>query len=311
MAAAAVSPPTVLLVLRASRPTFRNRHDGCVFAVHAAILSAGFRLVATGQAALGDPPPSDKVKDEPEVGVEGWNEVDGVYAFRYKGEGNLPIGVTMRCLSVEDILLIDVVPEPLEPLSAPLHAEISLSKFLVETNSQNYADHFSDLQGLLNLFNKDILLPLTKTADTGVRGTESVRDVLQDRERPRGGPGQGFIPPSMGEGNMGGYRPPFVPGIGSDDLLPGGGGGVFFPRRGGGGDGMMLGPNDPYWGRVGGEGNFPVPGQNIPGVPPGARYDPIGPPGIRGFEPNRFIRGGRGNPSRPPGHPDLEFFRDD
>lgn len=26
------------------------------------------------------------------------------------------------------------------------------------------------------------------------------------------------------------------------------------------------------------------------GVPPGARFDPIGPPGVPGFEPNRFVR---------------------
>jgi hypothetical protein len=26
------------------------------------------------------------------------------------------------------------------------------------------------------------------------------------------------------------------------------------------------------------------------GVPPGARFDPYGPPGIPGFEPNRFAR---------------------
>lgn len=26
------------------------------------------------------------------------------------------------------------------------------------------------------------------------------------------------------------------------------------------------------------------------GIPPGARYDPIGPPDVPGFEPGRFIR---------------------
>lgn len=26
------------------------------------------------------------------------------------------------------------------------------------------------------------------------------------------------------------------------------------------------------------------------GVPPGARFDPYGPPGVPGFEPNRFVR---------------------
>jgi len=28
------------------------------------------------------------------------------------------------------------------------------------------------------------------------------------------------------------------------------------------------------------------------GVPPGARFDPYGPPGVPGFEPNRFARYG-------------------
>ncbi|KAK1257126.1 putative proteasome inhibitor [Acorus gramineus] len=44
------------------------------------------------------------------------------------------------------------------------------------------------------------------------------------------------------------------------------------------------------------------------GVPPGARFDPYGPPGVSGFEPNRFVR-----PPRRPGsdtHPDLHFFHD-
>ncbi|KAJ1376770.1 putative proteasome inhibitor, partial [Sesbania bispinosa] len=42
---------------------------------------------------------------------------------------------------------------------------------------------------------------------------------------------------------------------------------------------------------VGGGPAFPG---GLPGVPPGARFDPYGPPGVPGFEPNRFARyGGR------------------
>ena len=45
------------------------------------------------------------------------------------------------------------------------------------------------------------------------------------------------------------------------------------------------------------------------GVPPGARFDPYGPPGVPGFEPNKFAR----NPRRPgyDAHPDLQHFRRD
>ncbi|KAJ0088239.1 hypothetical protein Patl1_31769 [Pistacia atlantica] len=76
-------------------------------------------------------------------------------------------------------------------------------------------------------------------------------------------------------------------------------------RDPGSGGSMLIGPDDPRWfgGGIGGEPGF-FGGQ--PGVPPGARFDPYGPPGVPGFEPNRFAR----NPRRPGGgnHPDLEHF---
>ncbi|KAK1284109.1 putative proteasome inhibitor [Acorus calamus] len=71
---------------------------------------------------------------------------------------------------------------------------------------------------------------------------------------------------------------------------------------------IQQGPNDPRW-NFGGVGRHPGSLQGIPpGVPPGARFDPYGPPGVGGFEPNRFVR-----PPRRPGsdtHPDLYFFHD-
>ncbi|KAI3742199.1 hypothetical protein L1987_59879 [Smallanthus sonchifolius] len=59
----------------------------------------------------------------------------------------------------------------------------------------------------------------------------------------------------------------------------------------------------PVWYWIGGFGLYVL---SIRGVPPGARFDPFGPPDVPGFEPNRFTR----NPHRPPGgtHPDLEHF---
>lgn len=45
---------SVLLVIRASRPNFRNNHDKLAFAVHASFLTAGYVLISTGPPAFSD-----------------------------------------------------------------------------------------------------------------------------------------------------------------------------------------------------------------------------------------------------------------
>ncbi|KAK6290539.1 PREDICTED: probable proteasome inhibitor [Theobroma cacao] len=76
--------------------------------------------------------------------------------------------------------------------------------------------------------------------------------------------------------------------MGGSDRVPGPGAGMYPTRGDVGGGSMLLGPNDPRWlGGVGGEPGFTG---AQPGVPPGARFDPFGPPGVPGFEPNRFVR---------------------
>ncbi|KAF3636371.1 hypothetical protein FXO37_25468 [Capsicum annuum] len=45
---------SVIAVIRAARPTFRNAHDKAAFAVHAAFLASGFVLHATGPSASVD-----------------------------------------------------------------------------------------------------------------------------------------------------------------------------------------------------------------------------------------------------------------
>ena len=77
----------------------------------------------------------------------------------------------------------------------------------------------------------------------------------------------------------------------------GGGGGLPFggPLRG-----SQVGPNDPIFGdrrRLG-----PGPSRFLP---PGARYDPINPPGMRGFHPDDFVQPEGGDRV----HPDVMDFR--
>lgn len=81
-----------------------------------------------------------------------------------------------------------------------------------------------------------------------------------------------------------------APGIGTVPILPGG------PGRGGG---MQVGPGHPMFGRGKLGGGVGMPPEH-PGLPPGARWDPIGPPGTRGFHPDDFQHR---DPSRP--HPDM------
>ena len=116
----------------------------------------------------------------------------------------------------------------------------------------------------------------------------------------RGG-GGGPLPPGILPSGVGfedvvppGVRPPgFVPGYGGAPGLMEGP-----PSRSGG---MLVGPGHPMFGRGKlGEGPGPSGGGELGPLPAGARWDPIGPPGTRGFRPDNLQ--GR-DPAHP--HPDL------
>lgn len=105
---------------------------------------------------------------------------------------------------------------------------------------------------------------------------------------------------------------------GADDLNPGGlaPGGLMLPGGGGvplhgGAGGMMLGPGHPLFDmRFGGPRGGPGGLHDIRGVPPGARFDPIGPLGARpghGRQPGRLGFDGEPDPDHlpPPGYGDM------
>ena len=47
-----VNDNSVMGVIRASRPSFRNAHDKVAFAVHASFLASGYSLLAAGRPAF-------------------------------------------------------------------------------------------------------------------------------------------------------------------------------------------------------------------------------------------------------------------
>ncbi|XP_054779743.1 probable proteasome inhibitor [Prosopis cineraria] len=297
------SDKSVMAVIRAARPTFRNNYDKIAFSVHASFLASGYVLTATGPQAVSDSALSNPSTDE--VSVDHWNELDDEYAFVYANPDKGSKKVLVKCLVMNDKVLVDALSDG---SSEPVHLEIDVGDYTGDNGSSNYSDQFKNLDKLVKSLDKEVFSKLegsskpssSSNPGSSEAGDRSRSEVHQPDARfhdPAGPP----IHPS------GVIYPPINPDWGSD-LYPGPGAGVY-PMRGGpgGGGSMLVGPDDPRWfGGIGGEPGFPG-GQ--PGVPPGARFDPYGPPGVPGFEPNRFAR----NPRRPgqDTHPDLQHFRRD
>lgn len=61
--------------------------------------------------------------EEREVGLEGWNTLEGAYAFRYSGVGQSDLckSVTLKLVVMADSLMVDVAPTDMEMLQ---HLEI-------------------------------------------------------------------------------------------------------------------------------------------------------------------------------------------
>ncbi|CAI9297606.1 unnamed protein product [Lactuca saligna] len=293
---------SVLAVIRASRPKFRNSADKIAFAIHSIFLASGYNLNATGPPAFTDDALAATVSDEAEI--EGWNEVEDNYAFVYSSPEVASKKVLVKCLTMNNQLLVDALAAG---SSNPAHVEIKIDDFIGESDDTKYSSQYKNLGNLVNCINKDVISKLkgSSTASTS-NATSSSKQSIQDNDndQPRTGP-FGLQDPYHPSGVV---MPPVYPSIGGGDLYPQPGAGMY-PTRGGFGDGgMLVGPNDPrFFGGIGG-GRMGFPGGQ-PGVPPGARFDPFGPPDVPGFEPNRFAR----NPRRPPGgtHPDLEHFGND
>ncbi|XP_059305504.1 probable proteasome inhibitor [Lycium ferocissimum] len=296
---------SVMAVIRAARPTFRQAHDKVAFAVHAAFLASGFVLHATGPNASTDDALSSSSTDE--VGIDHWNEFEDSYAFVYSNPEKSSKKVLVKCLAMNNKLLIDAFRDG---DNEPLHLELSVEDYIVEDGGANYNTQFKNLGKLVGELNKAILTKYSgsSTANSSTQTSSSEKGGLRDQPNVERQPDY----PYQREGSFpSGYVVPPIPGVGGGDLFPGPGAGVYPTRGGPGGDGsMFVGPNDPrFFGGMGGDPTR-LPG-GLPGVPPGARFDPYGPPDVPGFEPGRFIR----DPRRPGGggrpHPDLPHFGGD
>ncbi|XP_071698683.1 probable proteasome inhibitor isoform X2 [Rutidosis leptorrhynchoides] len=278
------SEQSVLALIRASRPNFRSSADKIAFAIHSVFLANGFNLNATGALAFTDDALTAPFSDE--AVIDGWNEVEDNYAFVYSSPGKDSKKVLVKCLVMNNQMFVDAVTAG---SSNPVHHEINIDDFVGESDDTKYSSQFKNLGKLVDCINQDVINKLngSSTPSTSKTATSSEPNVQDpDRDHPRGGP-LGLEDTRVPYYPSGVVLPPVYPSIGSDDINPLPGAGMY-PSRGIDGHGMLVGPNDPrFFGGVGG-GRMGFPGQS--GVPPGARFDPFGPPDVPGFEPNRFTR---------------------
>ncbi|KAG8374354.1 hypothetical protein BUALT_Bualt11G0123100 [Buddleja alternifolia] len=291
---------SIMAVIRAARPSFRSRHDKAAFAIHAAFLSAGYVLNSAGAAAFSDDALSASTADE--VGMDNWNEVEDNYAFVYSNSEKDSRKVLLKCLVLKDKLLVDALKEG---DSKPLHLEVDVGEYVEDNGGTNYGSQYKNLGKLVTNVNEQILGKLggASAASSSSQSSSSQRNPRDDRDRPITGVAD---PEEPYYSSPSGFIVPPIPSFGGSDLYPGPGAGMYPTRGGFGGGSMLVGPQDPrFFGGISDERGLPG---GLRGVPPGARFDPYGPPGVPGFEPGRFVRRPRG-----PGggtHPDLHHFHD-
>mmetsp|Transcript_42554 Transcript_42554/g.76297 ORF Transcript_42554/g.76297 Transcript_42554/m.76297 type:complete len:303 (-) Transcript_42554:1643-2551(-) len=279
-------------VIRASRPKFRDGCDRVAFAAHAFLLGKSLKLVAVGKAADEAAGSSDALREMEEVGIEGWADLPDMYAFFYlpEAEGK---PVLLKCLRAGGNKLL-LQAAALGSTDEPQVAEVEVEKYTID--SADLMNGYSDLEGLATLLDKSIKLQSFETKPHAVSQPSAPKN--DDQAQQRNDPGMDDPlrdgPPRFGRGV--GFMPPRMPGmgVGTGDMMPGG----FVAPGGGFGGGMHMGPMDPNF-----SGSLRHPHEIGQGsVPAGARYDPIGPPGMRGYNPEDFQRGrGRGFGV----HPDL------
>ena len=310
--------------------TLRSEADALALAVHAMMEEDGLRCIACSEsvakasAAAAAPASSGPLPAD-------WNAGEDVYCLYYKHAACPAALFTVKSIVMDDTLLVHAASDQ----SADVHCvEIRAGDFVqfVPSKASGAAldceKIYSDLDALqravrVNATHK--LLPsLAGDGGSQVGGAsaaqaQSCHQAAVEATRPGGpntlGPWPGHLHPGLAAAPDRAGLAQMYTDMGRADLMPGGlghlGGGPGGLGVGGDfGGGNMFGPRHPAFagGGVSGVGGGFGGGASGLAAPPGARFDPFGPPGAGGF-------GGMGNPmggmarQRPREIPDNDIFR--
>eukprot|EP00210_Caulerpa_lentillifera_P005572 g5329.t1 len=269
----------VTALIRATRPVFTSRRDRVVYAVHTYHLCQGYTLVGLGGAEESELAPEDAT----EISLDGWNNSQELYIFKYKDETKQLLPVIVKCISIENTLVICVTsigPEDEEPRTMNVNVND------VTTDSMELIQGYQSLDNLVGQFVEHLGAFPKEKKDTETENppggappppANQPRSTLIEESRITPPPRLGVI--------GGGYDmnpPPILDAFGG--------------ARGGGGS--LVGLGDPRF-----RSSLRHP-ELQPGIG-GMRYDPIAPPGVRGYRPGDFLPGNEWDMSGPPYHPDV------
>ncbi|KAF6253919.1 hypothetical protein COO60DRAFT_370024 [Scenedesmus sp. NREL 46B-D3] len=141
------SAAAVLAVVRAAAPAFRSPQDRLAFAVHAAVLSSGYRLVAVGEQAQLE----GLSEDAPDASISGWNSSSEQYTFAYLSDeeaggstaaaaaspGSGIIKLLVKALVLGDVLLTTLATD--KASAEPKVLELALGDHVVGSSSSSGA----------------------------------------------------------------------------------------------------------------------------------------------------------------------------
>jgi len=252
------------LFLRTVQEQATSKNDLLVAFIHFFLLKNNFRNIGIGDDRTLTANDQELAS---ELLPDGWNQMESVYKLRYLNEGKV---FTLHVLPSEGLLIANLLSsESLDLSNVVFNVEETIGdlKASAKTIIKSY-------NATVDKLKTELLEPVYKGKQKGTgTQTEPARQRSPPDARPDlVSPLREYIPPGFG-----------FPRVGGGDLDPLG----------------RLGPGnlfEPPRNPLGGRGSLP----GLPGVPPGARFDPFGP---RAGFPQRF----EPNPDhqRPPGYDDM------
>ncbi|XP_034951896.1 proteasome inhibitor PI31 subunit [Chelonus insularis] len=260
----------------------QKKEDVIILFVHWFLIKNGFKCIG-----LGDSKTFEQNEEGSEILPEGWSQQNH-YALRYLKNGELYIFLGRRS---DNNLLLNFLP------TNSTDNEVSNVKFPIETTVNSTHGPLSTLiptyQDVINKISKELIEPVcpefTKETSTQTLAETSQNPQELNRDHLQIGPQRLPQRPLIGN----------VYGVGRRDLDPFGGIG---PRDGG----MLFDPFHPG-GRLNIDPLRPggLGGPNLPpaAIPPGARFDPFGPPDVN--RPGPYRRNPDHDHLPPPGYDDM------
>jgi len=316
--------PALLQVDSGEPPNLRSGLDILAGIVHSAFLAVGFRNVGVhDQPTAASPPTLTRLPPQ-------WNGRDtyAMYYLHSQSQLNYMVkvievagNVVVHATSIEDKKLRSIQV----PMDEYIAADASFPPPDVSVATlKKYFRSPEKAESLIRMIKVELIQPLIPGLDKPGYVEEPVQQgpAAGTSTTPRREPPpeeHPSPPPRHPFGLRPEYQRPYNPyEVGRDDLDPLGGrdfdplGRIMAPQRGGG---MIVGPDHPMFDRRRFEGsNQPgVSGPFLPpgAVPPGARFDPIGPFGASPLDLRRGNNGGRyfsGEPNPDHTHPPGPYF---